>query len=110
MCCLTVEHATWKDFPDTNKKSIRSVGSHNIQVKGSSQQERWFRELSPSMLFTMASTMLFTMLNVPRFVPCRAADCAAFSSGKRDGGCYWTINLDGKLIDSPEVIYLLPLE
>jgi hypothetical protein len=35
---------------------------------------------------------------------------AVFSSGKRDGGYYWTINLDGMLIDSPEVIYLLPLE
>jgi hypothetical protein len=45
MCYLTVRHASLKDFLETNAKSIRSIGFHDVRLTGMNQQETELPEL-----------------------------------------------------------------
>jgi hypothetical protein len=67
MCDLTIEHKDLKNFLDTNKKSIRSIGFHNVRTTGRSRLD--------SRTLVLSSSTLCGMLNVPWSTPCRADDC-----------------------------------
>ena len=65
MCGVVVAEKALKDFLQTNKKSLRSVGFHEVKISPSQLESR--RPMSPS--------MLCSALNVPPSTPCHAADC-----------------------------------
>jgi hypothetical protein len=66
MCHIVSKHNALEDFLETNKRSIRSVGFHDVKIAGSSQLGR---------LSELSSSVLCQMLNVPQSTPCRAVDC-----------------------------------
>jgi hypothetical protein len=66
MCHIVSKHNALEDFLEANKRSIRSIGFHDVKLTGSSQLGR---------LSELSSSMLCQMLNVPQSTPCRAVDC-----------------------------------
>jgi hypothetical protein len=67
MCHAVSKHNALEDFLETNKRSICSIGFHDVKITDSSQLESHLSELS--------SGMLCQLLNVPQSTPCRAVDC-----------------------------------
>ncbi|OBT45501.1 hypothetical protein VE00_05100 [Pseudogymnoascus sp. WSF 3629] len=65
MCGVVASEKVIKDFLETNKNTIQSIGFHNVKI----------RELNRLDSNTPLSSMLCRMLDVPRSTPCRAADC-----------------------------------
>ncbi|KFY83449.1 hypothetical protein V498_08067 [Pseudogymnoascus sp. VKM F-4517 (FW-2822)] len=72
MCGMVAPEKVIKDFFETNKKSIRSIGFHNVNIRG-------LNHLGSGT--PLSASMLCRMLDVPQSTPCRADDC-----GCRDGG------------------------
>ncbi|KAH6662963.1 hypothetical protein B0J14DRAFT_621705 [Halenospora varia] len=68
MCHVVAEYDTLQDFLETNKRSIRSIGFHDVEIIEPGRK-LW------SKLVELSSSMLCEMLKVPQFVLCRAADC-----------------------------------
>jgi hypothetical protein len=67
MCQVFAPEKVIKDFFETNKKSIRSIGFHDVKILGLSYLDS-FTPLSAS--------MLCRMLGVPQSTLCRAAHCS----------------------------------
>ncbi|KAH8799386.1 hypothetical protein F5884DRAFT_811731 [Xylogone sp. PMI_703] len=67
MCHVEVDRNSLEDFLETNKRSICSIGFHDVKIAGSGQAE--------SELSGLSSSMLCEMLKSSQPAPCRAADC-----------------------------------
>ena len=84
MCGVVAPEKVIKDFFETNKKSIRSIGFHDVDIHG-------LNSLGSST--PLSASVLCRMLDVPQSTPCRAADCGClrwFKEGWRLGvgeGC-----------------------
>jgi hypothetical protein len=72
---IVTEYNTLEDSLETNKRSICSVGFHDVKTRGPGQLEGNLSELS--------SSMLCKMLKVPLSTLRQAADCVCRSSWKR---------------------------
>ena len=66
MCCMVAKHNALEDFLEMNKRSLRSIGFHDVKIIGSSRLES---------LSELSLDMLCKMLKVSQSAPCRAADC-----------------------------------
>ena len=66
MCEVVAPEKVIKDFFEINKKSIRSIGFHNVKIRGLNR----LGSNTP-----LSASMLCRMLDVPQSTPCRAADC-----------------------------------
>lgn len=66
MCHIVTEYNALRDFLEINKKTICSIGFHEVKTSGPSHLRSKLSELS--------SSMLCEMLEVPQSTPCRAAD------------------------------------
>ena len=69
MCGVVAPEKVIKDFFETNKKSIRSIGFHDVGILGIPGLNRLYSKTP------LSASMLCRMLNVPQSTPCRAADC-----------------------------------
>jgi hypothetical protein len=69
MCGLWVQHTTLKDFLETNKKSIRSIGFHDVRIF----KPDWLESAK------LSSSTICSMLHVPQSTPVREDDCGCFS-------------------------------
>ncbi|KFY32042.1 hypothetical protein V493_00580 [Pseudogymnoascus sp. VKM F-4281 (FW-2241)] len=67
MCRVVAPEKIIKDFFETNKKSIRSIGSHDVGIRGLNR---------PGSNTPLSANMLCRMLGVPQSTLCRAADCS----------------------------------
>ncbi|KFY96261.1 hypothetical protein V500_02543 [Pseudogymnoascus sp. VKM F-4518 (FW-2643)] len=63
MCKVVAPEKAIKDFFETNKKSIRSIGFHDVKIRGLDSNT------------PLSASTLCRMLDVPQYTPCRAADC-----------------------------------
>lgn len=70
---MVAEHNALEDFLEINKRSIRSIGFHDVKITRSSPLESKLSELS--------SSMLCKMLKVSQSAPCQA-DCGCLPSRK----------------------------
>lgn len=75
MCQVVAPQKAMKDFLETNKKSIRSIGFHDVEISSLNRQDRD----TP-----LSSSMLCSMLGVPQSTPCQAADCGC-SHWRKEG-------------------------
>ncbi|KFZ15857.1 hypothetical protein V502_05382 [Pseudogymnoascus sp. VKM F-4520 (FW-2644)] len=66
MCRVVAPEKIIKDFFETIKKSIRSIGFHNVGIRGLNR---------PDSNTPLSASMLCRMLGVPQSTLCRAADC-----------------------------------
>jgi hypothetical protein len=66
MCGVVAPEKVTKGFFDTNKKSIRSIGFHDVKILGLNHLD----SITP-----LSASMLCRMLGVPQSTLCRAADC-----------------------------------
>lgn len=66
MCRVVAPEKVIKDFFETNKKSIRSIGFHDVEILGLNRLD----SNTP-----LSASMLCRMLGVPQSTLCRAADC-----------------------------------
>lgn len=66
MCHIVSKHNALEDFLEANKRSIRSIGFHDVKITSSSRRAG---------LSKLSSGMLCQMLNVPQSTPCRAVNC-----------------------------------
>ncbi|OBT92531.1 hypothetical protein VE01_09445 [Pseudogymnoascus verrucosus] len=66
MCRVVAPEKVIKDFFETNKKSIRSIGFHDVEI---------LKSKLPYRKTSLSASMLCRMLDVPQSTPCRAADC-----------------------------------
>ncbi|OBT49884.1 hypothetical protein VE04_09715 [Pseudogymnoascus sp. 24MN13] len=66
MCGVVAPEKVIKDLFETNKKSIRSIGFHNVGIFGLNRQD----SNTP-----LSASMLCRMLGVPQSTLCPAADC-----------------------------------
>ncbi|KFY66238.1 hypothetical protein V496_02135 [Pseudogymnoascus sp. VKM F-4515 (FW-2607)] len=66
MCGVVAPEKVIKDIFETNKKSIRSIGFHDVGILGLKRQY----SNTP-----LSASMLCCMLGVPQSTLCRAADC-----------------------------------
>ncbi|OBT50201.1 hypothetical protein VE04_09953 [Pseudogymnoascus sp. 24MN13] len=69
MCRVVAPEKVIKDFFETNKKSIRSIGFHDVGILGIPGLNR-LDSKTP-----LSASMLCRMLGVPQSTLCRAADC-----------------------------------
>ena len=53
MCHMVAKHNALEDFLEKNRKSIRSIGFHDVTITGSSRLDTKFPELSSNMLCEM---------------------------------------------------------
>ena len=68
MCGVVAPEKVIKDFSETNKKSIRSIGFHDVGIL------RLNRLYSNTLL---SASMLCCMLGVPQSTLCQAANCGS---------------------------------
>ncbi|OAF62631.1 hypothetical protein VC83_01209 [Pseudogymnoascus destructans] len=66
MCGVVAPEKVIQDFFETNKKSIRSIGFHDVKILGLNRLD----SNTP-----LSASMLYRMLGVPQSTLCRAADC-----------------------------------
>ena len=76
MCSAVVNYEKLEGFLEGNKKSIRSIGFHNVQMIKSSHRDVEISDLS--------SDVLRCMLSMSQSTPCQAADCGC--CGSRENG------------------------
>ncbi|KAG9228391.1 hypothetical protein BJ875DRAFT_547775 [Amylocarpus encephaloides] len=73
MCRVVAPEKVIKDFFKTNKKSIRSIGFHDVVILGLN----YLDNNTP-----LSASMLCRMRGVPQSTLCRAADCSCLPSWK----------------------------
>jgi hypothetical protein len=86
MCRVIAKQSVLKDYLETNRKSLRSIGFHNVRVKmdGPNLPERGLSKLSPG--------VLCGILKIPPSA-CREADCGCLLLRKE--GWRVLLNEDG---------------
>jgi len=67
MCQITAKYDALADFLGTNRRSIRSIGFHDVRTTRPNQRE--------SRLSELYSDTPCRMPNVPHSMPCRTDDC-----------------------------------
>jgi hypothetical protein len=77
MCGMVVKYNALEDFLETNKKSLRSIGFHDVTIT-ESRRLGCFSELS--------SDILSKMMKVSQSSSCRAADCGCLPFRKEGWG------------------------
>jgi hypothetical protein len=75
MCSLTANEESLKGFLEGNKKSILSIGCHDVQIIKSNQRDIEISELS--------SDVLRRMLSVSQSTPCQGDDCGCRRSRQK---------------------------
>ncbi|OBT84084.1 hypothetical protein VE02_07016 [Pseudogymnoascus sp. 03VT05] len=79
MCEVVAPEKVIKDFFKTNKKSIRSIGFHDVGILGIPRLNRLYSKTP------LSASMLCRMLGVPQSTLCRAADCGCLVWRKEGG-------------------------
>jgi hypothetical protein len=69
MCGVVAPEKVIKDFFENNKKSIRSIGFHDVGILGIPGLNRLYSKTP------LSASMLCRMLGVPQSTLCQAADC-----------------------------------
>jgi hypothetical protein len=69
MCRVVAPEKIIKDFFETNKKSLRSIGFHDVGILGIPELNRLYSKTP------LSASMLCRMLGVPQSTLCRAVDC-----------------------------------
>jgi hypothetical protein len=67
MCCGAVKYTALEEFLKKNKRCLRSIGFHDVEISGLNQMGSKDPKLSAS--------MLCRMFNVPQSTPCQEFDC-----------------------------------
>lgn len=88
---MVVKYNALEDFLEMNKRSILSIGFHDVEITGSSRLDTKFPELS--------SSMLCEMLKVSQSAPCPAADCGCLPSWKEG----WRLLLNDDYLQRLEI-------
>lgn len=73
MCCLVAGYTSLREFLSTNKKSIQSIGFHDVNVK--KDFEVGLLKLTPD--------MLYSMLDAPPPIQCRDSECRCLPFWKK---------------------------
>ncbi|KAH6703074.1 hypothetical protein BKA61DRAFT_191912 [Leptodontidium sp. MPI-SDFR-AT-0119] len=82
MCCMVVKCNALEDFLETNKRSLRSIGFHDVTITESSRL---------GSLSGLSSDILCKMMKVSQSSSCRAADCGCLPFRKEG----WRMLLNG---------------